>query len=643
MLPGDNEKPHRLDDIEKRLYSQNPNATPPRRPGILHQVNHTVATAWNSEPVTRVVDNAASFSMQTSVFKRFFIGSIIFFVIALIIGIFLFFGGNGGVSSDNVTINVLGNGYTPGGEVLPLTVEIANSNTVPLELADLVIQYGRNKADVSDPADITTNRISLGTIESGRAINQKVDLTLYGSEGTSKQVKFTLEYHVSGSNAIFQKEKIFSVIINTAPIAVVVDANTSVTAGQPYAFNVTVTSNVKKVTPNMLLKIDYPIGFAFSNAEPAQSYLSNVWNLGDLNPGDTRTIKVAGTLTAEDGEERSFRVYVGSQSEADKNTIGTTFSSVLHTVDIVKPFLQAKLTINGQQSSTVSVQSRSTINGVVTWGNNLPVRILNAKIVLKLNGALIDKTTVQSEGGFYNSSDNTITWDRNTMDQLASLDPGVSGSFGFTFATTSLYQNGSLVTDPQVALDISISGQQPQEGTNSQEVNNINRTIIKLGTDFQVSGLALYSGMPFINNGPLPPIAGQKTTYTIKWTATSSASDVSGVKVSASMPAYVHFLNNVSPTNADLKIDPISGNIVWNIGTVSKGSGFTTDPKIVYFQVELDPSISQIGSVPTLINTMSASGVDTYTGTAVNSNWAALTTRLYNDPVFHPGDEEVVE
>ncbi len=642
MLQGDNEKPHRLEDIERRLYSANPNALPKRRQGILHQVNHAVSTAWNSEPVTQTVSKAADISMQTSFFKKFFIGSLVFFVVALAIGLFLFFGGSGGVSSDNVTINVLGNGYTPGGEALPLTVEIANSNTTPLELADLVVQYGRNKADVSDPSDITTNRIPIGTIPSGKAINQKVDLTLYGAEGTSKQVKFTLEYHVAGSNAIFQKEKLFAVIINTAPIAVTVDAPTAVTAGQPYTVNVTVTSNVKKVTPGMLLKVDYPIGFAFSNAEPAQSYLTNVWSLGDLNPGESRTIKIAGTLTAEDGEERSFRVYVGSQNPADKNAIGTTFSSVLHTVDIVKPFLQARLVVNGQQTPTVSVQSRSTINGTVLWSNNLPVRILNARITLKLNGSLIDKTSVQSEGGFYNSSDNTIVWDRNTLDRLSALNPGESGSFGFNFATTSLYQNGQLVTDPQVSLDISISGQQPQEGTNNQEVNNINKTIIKLGTDFQVSGSAAYSGQPFINNGPLPPVANQKTTYTIKWTATSSANDVTGVKVSAGMPAYVHFLNTISPTNADIKIDPISGNIVWNVGTVPKGSGFTTDPKTVYFQVELDPSISQVGTTPMLITTMSATGTDAYTGTALSSTWNELTTRLYNDPVYQPGDEKVV-
>ncbi len=643
MQPGENEKPHRLDDIQQKLYSPNPNALPKRRTGVLHQVNHAVSSAWNSKPVTAVSDSVKNVGMQTSFFKKFFIGTVIFFIIAVLIGLFLFFGGSGGVSNDNVAVNVLGNAYTPGGEALPLTVEIANANPVDLELVDLIVQYGRNKPDVVDPTDITTNRISIGTVPAGKSINQKVDLTLYGVEGTSKQVKFTLEYHTAGSNAVFQKEKLFSVVINTAPVTILVDADTSITVGQPYTFNVSVTSNVKRVIPNLTVKMDYPIGFAFSNAEPAPSYLSNVWSFGDLAPGETKKIKVVGAITAENGEERSFRAYAGTASDGDKNVIGTTFTSIIHTVDIVKPFLFASLTVNGKKGPEVSVQSRSTINGLVRWSNNLPVRILNAKITVKLTGSLIDQTTVIPDGGFYNSTDNTIVWDRNTSPQLASLEPGAEGSFGFTFSTLSLFQNGGVASDPKVALDVSIAGQQPQEGTNSQEVNNIEHTVVRLGTDFQMNAAASYTGQPFINNGPLPPAVNQKTTYTIKWALTSSANNVNNVRVSASMPTYVHFLNNVYPANSDVKIDPVSGNIVWNAGTVTKGSGFTTDPKFVFFQVELSPSLSQLGKVPVLINAATASGTDAYTNAALTASWREITTQLYNDPVFQPGDDKVVQ
>ena len=643
MVPGDNEKPHRLEDIQKRLYSPNPNAIPPKRPGVLHQIGHTVSGVWSDEKTEQVINKVQDVSMRSSTFKKIFIGSLIFFIIALVIGAFLFITGGNSVSSDNVSISVLGNAYTPGGEDLPLTIQIANSNAVPLELADLVVEYGRNKPDLSDPSDIQTARQSIGTIPSGKSVSQKVDLTLYGDEGSTKQVQFTVEYHIAGSNVVFQQSKIFPVTINTAPVALTVNADTSTTANQPYTLLINVTPNVQKTIPNMMLSVDYPPGFTFQNAEPGPSYLTNVWNLGDLTPGQNTQIKIVGTIDAQDGEERSFRVYTGSQSTSDKNAIGTTFSSTLHTVDIVKPFLQADLAVNGQTGPQVVAQPKSTITGNITWSNNLPTQILNAKIVATLNGTLINQSSVEASGGFYNSADNTITWDRNTDPELASVNPGASGSLAFDFSTLSLYQNGQISSDPEVSIDVAISGEQPQQGsTDTQQVNSVEHTDIKLSTDFQITGAGLFSQGPFTNTGTLPPVANQKTTYTIKWSLTSSANDVSGVVVRASLPTYVHFLNLINPTTANVTIDPVSGDIVWNVGTLPKGSGFTGDPVSVYFQVEFDPSLSQVGTAPVLVNKVTATGTDTYTNTPLTATWDTTTTQLFNDPSFQQGDEKVV-
>ena len=245
------------------------------------------------------------------------------------------------------------------------------------------------------------------------------------------------------------------------------------------------------------------------------------------------------------------------------------------------------------------------------------------------------------EGGFYNSADNTITWDQNTLPDLASVDPGANGTLGFTFSAQSLYQGGTLASDPQIDMDVSISGKEPQEGTYSQDVNSIEHKTVKLTSDFQIAGDAFYSIGPFTNSGPFPPKVDGKTTYTIKLSMTSSANDISNVVAKAALPPYVHFLSMVNPTTEDIHIDPVSGNLVWNVGTVPKGSGFTGNPRTVYFQVELDPSATQLGTAPVLVNSISASGTDTYTNTALSSTWKEITTRLLNDPAFTQGDENV--
>ncbi len=649
MISNENEKPHGLEDVTKKLYSRDEKVLPARRVGILHSFKKAVATTWNSEKKEQVKETIATLSdhaTHTPFFKKFFVASSIFFLVALAIGGYLFFFGGGSVSSENVGINILGNAFTSGGENLPLTLEISNKNAIPLELTDLIIEYPKSGTSLTDnPSDIARERQSIGTVEAGKIIEHKVDLTLYGKEGSVKQIKFTLEFHVPGSNAVFQREKLFAVNISSAPISLTVTAPNSTTAEQDYTATVTVAANTTRSIPNMLVRVDYPTGFKFQSATPQPTYLSNVWNIGTVEPGKPIDIQIKGTLSGEDGEERSFRVYTGEANPSDKNEIGVVYQSTLHTVDLVRPFIEATLVVNGQRGPEVTISPRSTITVEIPWANNLPSSVLDAEIKATISGNLIDRTTVQPRGGFFNSSENSIIWNRDTDETFGTLEPGEHGSVGFTFSTYSLYHDNQLATNPTVSVDVSISGKQPQEGNFLQAVNSFAKTTAKLTTDFAFSGQAYYHSGPFVNSGPLPPKVDQKTTYTVRWALTSSANSVKNVVVRGALPPYVHFLGNVSPDDEDLSLDPITGEVVWNAGTVVRGAGLTadSDPRAVYFQVELTPSLSQIGDTPTLVLESKATGVDTFTGFPLTSTWREINTRVFNDAGYQQGTDQVVQ
>jgi hypothetical protein len=647
MVSNDNEKPHGLDDVTKKLYSRDEKALPPRRVGILHQVKTAVDTMWTpekKEQVQQTMTTITAPALHTSFFKKFFIASGIFFVVAIVIGAYLFFAGGRSVSAENVSINILGNAFTHGGEALPLSLEIGNKNATPLELTDLIIEYPKSGTNLTDdPSDIARLRQSIGTIPAGAIQNHKVELTLYGKEGTTKQIKFTLEFHVPGSNATFQQQKLFAVNINSAPISLTVDAPNSSTAGQEYNAVITVAANTTKAIPNMVVHVDYPTGFKFIRATPAPTYLSNVWSIGTVEPGKPIDIKITGTMAGEDGEERSFRIYTGEQAKSDKNQIAIVYQSALHTVDLVRPFIEADLVVNGQRTDEVVISPRSPISVEIPWANNMPVSVLDAEITATVTGDLIDRSTISPQGGFFNSAENKIVWNRDTDETFGTLEPGEHGSVGFTFSTYSLYRNNQLANKPTVTISVSISGKQPQEGNFLQTVDSFKNTTAKLTTDFAFSGEAYYKNGPFVNTGPLPPKADQKTTYTIRWALTSSANDVKNVVVKGSLPAYVHFLGNISPESEDISLDPITGEIIWNAGTVTRGSGLTTEsePRYVYFQVELAPSITQIGDTPNLVLETKATGVDSFTGFPLSGTLRELTTRIFNDAGYQQGYDQV--
>ncbi len=97
MVPDDKEKVHRLDDINKRLYGSDEKNIPRHRQGVLHQINHTVSSAWNDDRTQKVVETVQAVSTNSSFFKKFFVGAIVFFVFAMGIGLYMFFGGSGNV------------------------------------------------------------------------------------------------------------------------------------------------------------------------------------------------------------------------------------------------------------------------------------------------------------------------------------------------------------------------------------------------------------------------------------------------------------------------------------------------------------------------------------------------------------------
>ncbi len=630
-----------LEDLDRELYSKNVDGM--RRPDItLPRRGFDAPKMW--EHVETVKNTVKDVSKKTSVFKKFFAFSVIFFVAALSFGAYMFFGGGNTVSSDNIIINVLGNAFTSGGEELPLEIEIANKNNVAFSYTNLIVEYPRG--DTTDPSagSMERKQIDTGPLGGGATHTEHVPITLFGQEGTTKDVTLTLEYRVQGSNATFKKQKIYTVNINSAPISLLVDAPKNVNPNQQFTFKINVISNAKNKLPNMLVHIDYPTGFRFAKADPSPTYLSTAWNIGDLDPGQSKVITVSGSLAAAQGEERSFRIFAGTASDSDRNTVGVVFNSFLYTTLIEQPFLNAKLTINGDTADTVTVFPKQQIHGEIHWSNNLGTPIRDAELKVKFSGDVLNLSSIVPAQGFYNSNDKTITWNKDTFSQFASLDPGESGTVSFAFASLPLLKSDRTIYDnPQITVGVSIKGRAPEEGDIVKNVDNFEQKIVKIATDFQVTEQSLRNSGPFTNTGPIPPRVGEKSTYTILWTASSSASSVSGAVARASLPSYVHFIGAPNPSSENLALDPATGEVVWKIGTVQKGTGFTSGPRQVYFQVEITPSSSQVASAPILVGELKATGTDSYTTKTLDTRYNQVTTATLNDSGYSQEMGKVVQ
>lgn len=634
MSINDKNKLNRLEELKGKLFSKSYQTKVEHRDSFSSLNKKDVSDSWRTKGKAEL-DATEKFFMKTSLFKKFFIFSVSFFVLTLGYAAYVFLAGSNTVSNDNIDISIIGNNFTAGGEELPLIIGITNRNNSPLDLVDLVVEYPKGSAsDLS--SDTERFRESLGTIPAGAVRNENLKLTLFGEQGSIRPVKITLEYRVSGSNAIFVKEKLYEVNINSTPINLTIDAPTTISPNQDIVLDIKASLNATTPAPKVLVRLDYPVGFSFIKSTPAPSFGNNVWNLGDLAPGGEHEISILGKMVdVFDGEEKTFTVSSGSQSATDKSAIGVVFNSVKNTVLVEKPFIEADLYINGVHQREYATDTKTRVNAEIRFINNSDTKINDLEISAKILGNAFNNKTVTVQGGFYDSSEDTITWNKNSQNRLREIDPGESGSVTFSVAPLPLFSaTGGILSNPSINIEVDVSGKQSIEGFATSELNNSSSATIKIISDVGFSTKALYYSGPFTNTGSIPPQAEKTTTYTVVWSLSNTANSISKVRINSTIPPWMTFMGTISPAGENVRYNSSTREIVWDADRIARGAGINGPVRSVAFQLAFKPSVSQVGSNPIIINDAILTGHDDFANVDVKVNKAGLTTKLDGDEAF---------
>lgn len=623
-----NDELNKLNDLNRRLYSTNPDAIKKRPRRMLRPVEYIIPRAWGFKK--NVQDIEQKLTVRQPILKKFFLASLIIFFCALAFAGFMFYRGTRTISTENVDITVLGNSFTNGGEELPIEIQIKNDNAVPLDLADLLIEYPRGSAGAL-ASDMNRTRKAIGTIEAGKTYIETTKLVLYGEQGTTREVKIRLQYRVPGSNAIFIKDKYYTVNINSAPLDIVIDAPKSITPNQDITLNIKASLATDQIAQNMRLLVEYPPGFEFKSATPNPRYGTTLWDLGDLAYGTEKTITIVGTVKGQENEQQSFRVFAGSADPSDESRVGVIYNSLAHTITLEQPFLDAKIFIDGKNAPAFNAKSRQTIPVQIEWTNNLPVSISDVEVVVALSGNVFNRNAVTALGGFYDSSNNQIVWNKNTTSGFDLVEPGDKGRLSFSLQSLSLITPQGVVQNPSIDLAVSIRGRQSGGGGADASIDSFEKGVIKFISDLQVATGTYYNKGPLRNSGVVPPAADKKTTYTVNWVVTNSVNPVSGAEVRATLPIYVTWKNSTSPVSENITYDTVTREVIWKIDSVGRASGTVPARREAYFQVELKPSLLQVGSVPAITSEVVLTGTDTFTGALLRSQGRASSTQLNSE------------
>lgn len=634
-------KKGRIDSLSEKLYARGaPSVINENHDTLPEHAVSNVNSNWNEKDRLTELIGQSSPPNKHSFLKIFFFLALIFFIISSGVALFAIFGNFNSISSKNVDISVLGPTSIGGGEHLTLEIVIDNKNNIALETADLLIEYPQGTRTVTDlQKELLRSRESLGRIESGDNVRRTIQAVLFGEKDSIQNISVLVEYRVKGSNAVFSKEKKYEIVMASSPITLTATYPKEIASNKEFEVTIQAVSNSTEIIQNALIKAEYPFGYSFDRSTPKQVSGDNVWRLGDLKPGEKRTIKIIGQLEGQDNEQRTFRFSTGIASSKDENILATEFVTLLETVSIRKPGLGVELVL-GSSSGDLVVTAGGKVNATVRFVNNLSVPIVNAKIEARLSGGALDRSSVSVVKGFYRSIDNTIIWDFNSNTGLASIAPGARGEFAFSFGTLST-GGGLPLSNQSIDIEIVAFGSQVSGGTVPEGISSSVRRKVSIASDIGLNTRIVYSIGPFANKGPIPPKVEKETTYTIIWTATNSSNDISGVVAKATLPSYVTWLSAFVPANENISFDPISRTITWNVGELRAGAGFSSSAREVSFQISFLPSLSQHDTSPDLVGITTITGKDKFTNIFLEDTKPALSTRLGTDPLFKTGDDRV--
>jgi len=561
----------------------------------------------------------------------FFIFAFLFFFISLsIAGYFFLYGGNS-VSVDKISVDVLGPSTIAGGDAVPLSLTITNKNATAIENATIEITFpsGTRSADnvLNAYPRYTEN---LGTIASGMSITRSVKAVVFGGMGQAIMLPISLSYSTADSNAVFVKKTSFQLAVSSTPLSVSVDAPAEVTSGNPFTFVLTVRSNATVPMDNVVLSGSFPFGFSPISSSPTLSNSSFL--LGTVNPGTSKSVTLTGTLQGQDNEQRVFHFTLGTSNSAQNQALAVTYMTQDSTVSIMPHFIDTTLALNGNTAANVVTVAGTLQNATVSYSNKLSTSIQNAVVSIAISGSGIDYNSIKTSNGFYRSSDRTIIFSRDTDPSLATLVPGASGVGTFTFLTLPL---GELSSSPSINFSISASGTRIGETNVLEQMSTSVIKTVKIVTAVTLSNSALHTSGPFSNSGPIPPIAGQDTTYTVVWKVQNQGSAVAGCTVTTILPSYTSYTSKTSG-DGSFSYDSTSHVVTWNCGDLKQNGNAQG-----LFQVAINPSTSQKGDAPALTGKASFSGYDRFAGVNVSATANPATTATVGDSGYTNGNATV--
>ena len=546
--------------------------------------------------------------MANRLLKYFVLLAIVLFIVA----ISSFWFGRASFSDRDVKLVLGGPLQASVGDEVMYKVEYINNTKTTLSDLNFLFYYPEGSTSIKNGTvfEEETEGFTVDSLEPGQKGEREFRAFIVGDKGNIKSAKIILSFKAGNLKSSFEKSDSISTTIVDMPVDLTLVSLPNATAGQNISYILDYRNESGDDISDLLFEFSYPDSFVAKSFTPLPDQGNNIWLLPALKKGAGARISIQGILNGKEGENK----FINVQLKRKVDNIYINYEKASSVTVISNPVLNLSILVN--DSTEYSAHPGDNLRYTIKYGNNSNFSISGLNLSVKLDGEMYDLSTLNTSGGFFDYSTKTILWSAGTVSEFVSLYPKVKGQISFSVSLKPVFTSGGSSQDRFVKTTAELRTPDVPAGIDSEELAVSTSHVTKIGTQPTFIQEAYYNDLASSSLGPLPPVAGQETFFTVHWQITNPGNDLSNVKIAGKLPAGVSWVDeaNVSPGNLDKPAyNPDTQEVTWSLPTVAYGVGVNTLKYDGAFRVKIKPASSQEGSSITLLNNVKFSGTDSYT------------------------------
>ncbi len=484
-----------------------------------------------------------------------------------------------GNSSGGMQFSINGKNSVLAGEEFFYTVNYKNLSNVAVGNIEIKLVYPDNFVFLdSSPAprldNLNNNVWTIGNLGAHRGGVIRIKGKIIGPAGKANIITGSAVYTPSNFSSQFKKEAAFENKISGTGMEIAVESPSGVLVGEESEIVVRYKARDENFIDNFRLTVE-PLENMKFIADEKNNAAPGVWQVNEIKEEEKEiSIKFKITDKKEPKEKLVLKFEYPGCSPAkgaieaaagDNAKNYCEFYEEKINFEVIKNDLNLNLIINGSQSDQ-GVSLGQTMNYSIVYANKGDSEMKNIIIMAVLNGGALDWQSLDDK---YNGKvgDNTISWSKDEIPQLESLNTGEEGVIDFSIKIKPFEK---IDIEPGKKYDIesyaqfSIGNIKPKENEDTKSNTIVNKINSDLSLDEQIR--YFNNDNIVVGSGPLPPKAGETTSYKVYWVITNNLHELNNLRVQVDLPDYVNWDDKNRSTAGVVEYDAAKRRVTWNIG-----------------------------------------------------------------------------